>query len=119
MRFIVPISVLTAVSGTATDREFTTADVQIRAYHAACQQICDGVPACAASGKGSHCEMNVVRDTALCQGLYHDHNGVGFESFHYHTSTSPGSQKDPATCVYALEFARHLAAESANASTGQ
>ena len=95
MRFIVPISALTAVSGTTSSQDVSKAE-----YDAACDTISKQI-----AGKAvSYCKVNPISSTAVCHQLLHVDGQEGLAGFHYHTSADAGTEEKPVSCQYAVQF---------------
>ena len=94
MRFIVPISALIAVSGTASYQVVSKEE-----YNAACDIISKQV---AGPKAVSYCKVNPVNSTAVCHQLLHVDGEEGLAAFHYHTTIEAGPEKKPVSCQYAV-----------------
>lgn len=97
MRFILPISALTVVSGTTGSASAPT--VSKKMYNEACNALLPG----------SYCKMNVITGQGVCHQILFSGEGSGL---HTHTATNTGNERATVSCVDALERVSALSVQA-------
>lgn len=97
MRFILPISALTVVSGTTGSASAPT--VSKKMYNEACNALLPG----------SYCKINVITGQGVCHHILMSGEGSGL---HTHTATNPGNERATLSCVDALERVSALSVQA-------